>query len=351
MKEGTRPGSPVHPILRIPEPTLDDLIRTLEVNSVTLFECLVSSGWRVSVPASEMPSIHYNVSGSGVLTIGDGPPITLTPHTLIVIPPRLPPRIGTPLNDVNGRPLGAVETRLAPASVVGSGRRNSAGESDPQILLICGFFRALYGASIDLFSLMGCPIVERFEEGDQLEGMLKAALTELIAQQVGAGAMTSALLKQVLVKLLRRSLVSASLWVERFSILGDPQIARAFSDMVSRPGAPHSVQALSRTAGLSRSIFMARFVTIFGRPPMTVLRELRIHQASLMLDTGQFSVNQVAHRMGYKNRTTFIRSFQKAHGKNPSEEKARANHVRYREHRHGFAVPGDIRVSASESNS
>jgi AraC family transcriptional activator of mtrCDE len=254
------------------------------------------------------------------------------------------------LNDVNGPPLGTVETRLAPMPIVGSGRKNIAGKSDPQIVLICGYFRAFYGTSIDLFSTISCPIVERFEEGDQLEGMLKTALTELVAQQVGVGAMTSALLKQVLVKLLRRSLVSASLWVERFSVLGDPQIARAFSDMVGRPGAPHSIQTLSRTAGLSRSIFMARFVAIFGRPPMTVLRELRMRQASLMLGTNQYSVDQVAHRMGYKNRITFIRAFQNAHGKNPSEEKATANHIRHWAHRHGFAVPVDTRVCESEAN-
>ena len=55
--------------------------------------------------------------------------------------------------------------------------------------------------------------------------------------------------------------------MERFSLFGDPQIARAFAEMTSRPGAPHSVQTLSQKVGLSRSVFMARFSEVFGTLP------------------------------------------------------------------------------------
>src|SRR5690606_24879621 len=119
------------------------------------------------------------------------------------------------------------------------------------------------------------PIVEQFDESDQVDQRLRLALAELVAQEVGSAAMSSALLKQVIVALLRRSLRSMDLWVERFALLGDPQIARAFAGMVANPGAPHSVESLARTAFLSRSAFMARFTKTVGRSPMTVLRDLR----------------------------------------------------------------------------
>jgi transcriptional regulator GlxA family with amidase domain len=88
-------------------------------------------------------------------------------------------------------------------------------------------------------------------------------------------AMTTALLKQVLVTLVRRSLNSTSVWLERFSILSDRQIALAFADMVARPSADHSVIALTRKAGLSRSGFMARFVRAIGCSPMVALQLCR----------------------------------------------------------------------------
>jgi AraC family transcriptional regulator, activator of mtrCDE len=68
-------------------------------------------------------------------------------------------------------------------------------------------------------------IVEKFDAADQLDQKLKSALAELVAQEVGSGAMTMALMKQVLVTILRRSLNSTTLWAERFAVLNDPQLA------------------------------------------------------------------------------------------------------------------------------
>ena len=61
------------------------------------------------------------------------------------------------------------------------------------------------------------------------------------AQDVGGGPMSAALLKLVLLALLRHCLVSTNAWMERFSILSDPPIARAFAEMASRPSVPHTV--------------------------------------------------------------------------------------------------------------
>jgi AraC family transcriptional activator of mtrCDE len=131
-------------------------------------------------------------------------------------------------------------------------------------------------------------------------------------------AMTTTLLKQVLVKLLRISLKSPNLWVERFSVLGDPQIARAFADMVAQPGRSHSVQALSEKAGLSRSVFMARFTTAFGRSPMAVLRQLRMRHAAVLLKSDHLSIEQISRLAGYASRSSFFKAFQKAYGSDPS---------------------------------
>ena len=86
-------------------------------------------------------------------------------------------------------------------------------------------------------------------------------------------------MKQVLVTILRRSLSSTSLWVQRFAVLNDPQIARALSDMVARLDAPHSIESLASTSALSRSTFMLRFTKMLGVSPMTALRQMRMRQA------------------------------------------------------------------------
>jgi AraC family transcriptional activator of mtrCDE len=185
-------------------------------------------------------------------------------------------------------------------------------------MLICGYFHASYGSSTDLFGALTRPLIEQFTEGDQVDESLKGALMELVAQEVGSGAMSAALLKQVLVALLRRSLRSMDLWVERFSLLSDPQVARAFADMVAHPGAPHSVESLARTACLSRSAFVARFTKVVGRSPMSILRDLRMRQAADQLRTTTMTVDEVAHHAGYESRSSFVRAFREAHGADPT---------------------------------
>jgi AraC family transcriptional regulator, activator of mtrCDE len=248
------------------------------------------------------------------------PPIPLSPHTLAILPPRTAFRIE--VDHDSGSALRTVESRQFPPFEAGKVRRVVAGNNDPHVILICGYFSASYGASIDLFARLPVPIVEKFDAADQLDQKLKSALAELVAQEVGSGAMTMALMKQVLVTILRRSLNSANLWAERFAALNDPQIARALSDMVARLDAPHSIESLSCTSALSRSAFMLRFTNALGASPMTILRQMRMRHAKILLTVESLSIDQIARAVGYPNRTSFFRAFRKAHGIDPSDYRA-----------------------------
>src|SRR3546814_20330343 len=95
-----------------------------------------------------------------------------------------------------------------------------------------------------LFRELREPVVENFEPTDKIDLKLREAVEELCAQEIAMGAMTASLLKQVIVALVRRSMKSSRSWTDRFSILADRQLTRAFADMVARPGAAHTVQSL-----------------------------------------------------------------------------------------------------------
>ena len=136
--------------------------------------------------------------------------------------------------------------------------------------------------------------------------------------------MSAALLKLVLLALLRRCLVSTNAWVEHFSILSDPPIARAFAEMASRPSVPHTVQSLSHAVGLSRSAFMARFSAAFGESPMSLLRRLRMRRAADLLTANALSIDRVALNTGYQSRSSFTRTFRRYYGSDPSEYRASA---------------------------
>ena len=166
--------------------------------------------------------------------------------------------------------------------------------------------------------------MEQFGETDRLDRTLKLAVAELIKQEVGYGAMSAAVLKQVIIIVLRRSLTSVNLWVERFAMLSDPQICRAFADMAVHPGSNHTVRSLAQTACLSRSSFMARFAEVVGKSPMTILRQLRMRQAAKQLASSQKSVDQIARSAGYNSRSSFFRAFRKSFECDPTEYRTHA---------------------------
>jgi AraC family transcriptional activator of mtrCDE len=308
--------------LRASPSDLGILMAMLEVEVISLTECLVSRNRQLSFPASETAGIHYNLEGIGQMRVGTGLPISLTPHTLVITPPKQPFRIDAATGQGATSRTGVLEARCRSGDASGTVTRTSAGSSDPEVIMICGYFRASYGSSIDLFATLASPIVERFDATDQLGYRLEAALAELVDRQVGMEAMATALLKQVLITLLRRSLSSGDLRLERFSILSDPRVTRAFARMVADPGALHSVTTLSEIAGLSRSAFMARFAGAVGCSPMVALRQLRMRQAGNLLAANVLSVEQIAHAVGYASRSSFSRAFRYAFGKDPAEYRA-----------------------------
>ena len=237
------------------------------------------------------------------------------PHTLIIVPGNAPFRIEVP-DEQNPTALRLVKGKL-PSPVSNNVLRFVAGEEKPALVLFCGYFYASYGLSTDIFQSLATPIVEQFDARDKIDQVLATALKELASQEIGAGAMSAALLKQVIVTLLRRSLTSLHLWAERFSVLGNPAISRAFSAMVANPGAAHTVASLANVAHLGRSAFMAQFTALFGRPPISVLRDLRMRQAAQQLKAGTLSLKEIAAEAGYKSLSSFLRAFRKVHGKDP----------------------------------
>jgi AraC family transcriptional regulator, activator of mtrCDE len=69
---------------------LDYLMRALEIDVVALTEILVPRGHRVEMGMIDAPAIHYNLKGSGRISINRGPNMQLMPHLLIIVPPIRP---------------------------------------------------------------------------------------------------------------------------------------------------------------------------------------------------------------------------------------------------------------------
>src|SRR5262249_6343526 len=154
MTESKRTILAQHPIARIAAPELDRLMTTLDVNYLKLSECLISGGHRLQLGAIDIPGMHYNLAGSGRLVIGEMAPIELKPHTLVILPPGSPFRLEAANSRGQFTNLAHVDhkSQVKPGVLM---QRIVAGDVDsPEIVLICGYFKASYGSSVDVFDRM-----------------------------------------------------------------------------------------------------------------------------------------------------------------------------------------------------
>jgi AraC family transcriptional activator of mtrCDE len=113
-------------------------------------------------------------------------------------------------------------------------------------------------------------------------------------------------LKQLMVALLRLSLDRSA---ERFAVLGDPQIARAFAAMVTAPGLTHRVGDLAQIG--SQPLGFNGFSQVVGKTLMVALRDLRMQQALVLLTTTKISLDQAAAEVGYSSHGSFVRAFER----------------------------------------
>ncbi len=296
---------------------LNHLIATLDVKAVALTERVLTPERHLALQGHASSGMYYVLAGIGVMYLHNHPPVKVMPHTLIIVPPHCPFRLevfngAAPVHIAGKTSCDAGSTPAGPMSGV------SDGHAVAETFMMCGLFKTLCGSTSDFFETLSGPIIQNFSAIDQLDAKLKTAANELRSQEIGAEAMTSALLKQVIVALVRKSLDSMHVWVERFSMLSDPKIAHAFSEMAAQPSKPHSIHSLAETACLSRSAFIVRFTNAIGRSPMMVLRDLRMRQAATHLMTGNISLEQVIRNTGYVSSVSFSRAFKQAYGVDPS---------------------------------
>jgi AraC-like DNA-binding protein len=128
----------------------------------------------------------------------------------------------------------------------------------------------------------------------------------------------------------RREVLLAEILVDICSRLHAPRPAPAVDDPTAllnylhdRPGEPVSVSDAAAHFGVSRNTLMRRVKAHFGVSLVHLHEQIRIEWATSLLDSHQFSVSEVADRVGYRSPDYFARVFRRQKGCSPSEWRRR----------------------------
>lgn len=80
-----------------------------------------------------------------------------------------------------------------------------------------------------------------------------------------------------------------------------------------------NIDAYAGSKGMSVSWFIRSFRKYTGQTPMQFILSIRINNAQILLETTQYSINEIASIVGYDNQLYFSRLFRKQKGCSPSE--------------------------------
>ncbi|WP_408903003.1 AraC family transcriptional regulator [Methylobacterium radiotolerans] len=297
---------------------LAKLLSTLTVRVHAFAFCEIQSGWRLRKQGiADALLVHYVLSGTGTIVVGDQEPVAFGPNSMVIPPRGVPHSLGFAgaMHTVTARDA----LRVLPDGLVAL----TAGDGSRDILVACGAISASYAGALGLFDRLQGALVEDLSGNDRLRHAFAFMIEELVQPGLGTQEVTSALMRQCLAILLRVHLKERGTSSPIFAALRDPRLMRAVAAVLDAPGASHTVDSLAALCGMSRSAFAERFSATFGEGPIEYLHRVRLRLAAQLLTTSPMPVKVIAASVGYTSRSYFSHAFKAAYGVDPSAYRGR----------------------------
>lgn len=160
---------------------------------------------------------------------------------------------------------------------------------------------------------------------DWIEASVRFAAQELMRGRLASSSVMSRLSEVLLVEAVRAYTHNvgdqAQGWLRG---LADPRIGRALALIHADLAAPWTAESLAREVALSRSVFMDRFASLVGMPPIRYLASWRLNTAKRYLSESTMGVPQVAAAVGYDSEEGFRRAFTREFGLSPADWRHRS---------------------------
>ena len=311
-----------------PHDAVTELLGTLRVRSTVYCLSELRRPWGFEVDGANVAKFHLVLSGSCWLNLAGHEPVQLQAGDLIIIS-------RGERHVMTDRP-GSLVTNLdliVAGHPLDPNARLTYGGTGALTRLLCGGFvldDPAPAALIDLFP----PVLQMDSRSADITTWLEPVFAlvrhEAESNAPGAQAIFAKLADVFLSQALRTYLAGA----EQAGLLAprqaaDTQLGPALSALQDRPAVNWTVAELADLAGMSRTLFAARFRAAVGESPMRHLAKIRLGQAAGYLTTTSLSVEAIARRTGYGTDASLSKAFKREFGTSPGQ---------YRETRGNIAV-------------
>ncbi len=292
--------------------SLDNFLAGLDVGVAAFAICEVRLGSSLVLQDDKQTSLHYVLSGEGLARTTAGKEFPLTPHTVVIAPPKSCVIVNTT------RKL----EMLLPAPVCeplpGGWDKLTVGEGKVGIVLACGALKATHSRGSGLFDHLRQPLVVSVAGEPSFREPFRRLLDEQAAPLPGTRALAEILMKECLISLLRRYCTTREQHIPWLAAIENPRLGRAVEAMLEQPETPFTLDRLAGIAGMGRTAFSKRFKEAFGCTPIDFLKDIRIRRGAHLLLSTDLPVKVIAYRVGYSSRSYFSRAFKAAMDLDPA---------------------------------
>jgi AraC-like DNA-binding protein len=248
------------------------------------------------------PTVHCRRDGTGLIELACGARLRVMPDRVALVPARGADDVGA---------LGDGSTAVASGDGVGAAAAVRAR------------VRVTYHA-VDIFEHLRAPLIESLGLDDPIRRDVVELADELVTPRPGRWGMVATLLRRIVMLLLRRCCARGTGELSAIAGLEDTRLGRALAAMHEHPERAYTLPELAEVAGMSRSVFAARFADAVARSPIEFLKTVRLTRAARLLADSDLPVKTIAAQVGYESRSSFTRAFSAAHGSSPTAFRAAA---------------------------
>jgi AraC-like DNA-binding protein len=167
--------------------------------------------------------------------------------------------------------------------------------------------------SIHLHQMNGQTIPEWLEIG------LQFLAVETLQIQPGRDKILDHLVSIFFIECVRDYILQLSDRNNWLAALSHPELSNALAAIHGQPQRAWTVETLAEQCCMSRSKFAQLFSQIVGETPLAYLQQHRLRIASQYLRQGQYTIQQIAHLVGYASETAFSQTFKKQFDLTPTQ--------------------------------
>jgi AraC family transcriptional regulator, alkane utilization regulator len=331
---------------------LSDTLRVVRLTGAVFLNAILPAPWSLesstgaefaqylNLPSDCIALFHIVVRGHGWFTVRGHAPVEVNAGDAVILPHSSPHVMASMLN-LPTIPMSSLLPPLPPGEIL-TVAGNGSGEATQ---FVCGFlhcdlrFNPLLGALPELIvvrprddgaeaetsqrNAAAASTIMPVRKSDWLATTMHHTVEEALSGRPGNSDMLPRLSEILFFEVVRQYMQ----WLPAahpgwLAGIRDPIVGQVLRLVHAHPEDSWTVESLAQAVAVSRSTLAERFTALIGEAPISYLADWRMQLAKHLLKHTDFTLSEVAQRVGYESDEAFNRAFKRHIGQPPAAWRA-----------------------------